>query len=61
MLGLYFDFEPVACGAAVGSGTTTAFFDFMTMATMRCSSMRKARTILEWATCEGHDERKSLA
>jgi uncharacterized protein (DUF697 family) len=44
----YFDFGPVVAG-----GTTTVvsvvpvpFFDFMTIATIRCSSIRNARTIL---------------
>jgi len=38
---IYFDFW-VAAGASAAAG----FFDFMTIATIRCSSIRKARTIL---------------
>lgn len=37
----------MACGGAGVSAGAATFFDFMTMATMRCSSMRKARTILK--------------
>ena len=45
---LYFDFWLVAgaVGATASAGAAP-FFDFITMATMRCSSIKKARTILE--------------
>ena len=41
--GFYFDFWPAAGAWAADSA---GFFDFITIATIRCSSIRKARTIL---------------
>jgi len=42
----YFDFWPVCCVVVAGTASV-GFFDFITIATMRCSSIRKARTILK--------------
>jgi hypothetical protein len=45
---VYFVFWPTGGGGwTAGSVIPVDFFDFMTIATMRCSSIRKARTILK--------------
>jgi hypothetical protein len=44
---VYFVFWVVAGGCGTGSTAAVPFFDFITIATMRCSSIRKARTILK--------------
>ena len=50
----YFDFWLVAWPTVAGASTATVLFlDFITMATIRCSSMRKARTMLERRDASG--------